>query len=65
MKLDDLDDVLTVAEVAEFLKISRPTVYAAVTQKKLKPLKVGRVIRIYKTDLKRYIDNLYESEEMI
>ncbi|MBV1759260.1 MAG: helix-turn-helix domain-containing protein [Dethiosulfatibacter sp.] len=61
MKLDDLDDILTVAEVAEFLKLSRPTIYAAITQKKLKPLKVGRVIRIYKTDLKLYIEDLYNS----
>lgn len=61
MKLDDLDDILTVAEVAEYLKISRPTVYAAVTEKKLKPLKVGRVIRIHKTDLKHYIETLYNS----
>ena len=59
MKIDDLDDVLTVAEVAKFLKLSRPTVYAAVTQKKLKPLKVGRTIRIHKKDLRQYIEDLY------
>jgi excisionase family DNA binding protein len=57
MKLDDLDDVLTVPEVAKFLKISKPTVYEEIRRKKIKILRVGRIIRIMKADLKEYMKN--------
>lgn len=63
MKLEDLDDVLTVNEVAKFLKISKTTGYTFIRENKLKYVKIRGQKRIYKTDLIDFINSgKYENE---
>ncbi len=57
MKLEDLDDVLTVSEVSKFLKVSEPTIYEEVKKKRIETIRVGRQIRIMKYDLRKYINH--------
>ncbi len=63
------DNILyTPEEVAEFLKISRYTVYELVKRGDLEAHRIGRKIRVSKTDLEKYIhsskglENIYEGE---
>lgn len=62
------DTLYTPEEVAEILKISRYTVYELVKRGDLSAHRIGRKIRIAKTDLEQYIrsskglENIYEGE---
>jgi excisionase family DNA binding protein len=48
-----LDEVLTVAEVAAVLKVSRATVYAMVERGELESFRVSNAIRILRTAVDR------------
>ena len=48
MGIDNLPDIVTVKELAEFLKINEKTVTRAIESGALKALKAGRVWRIEK-----------------
>ena len=48
--LDSLPDLLTITQVCEYLDISKPTLYDDM-KRGLKAIKVGRRVRIRKTDL--------------
>jgi len=53
----NLDDVfLTVAEVAELLKLNQQTVRNWIDQGSLPAVRVGRRVRIRRTDLERVLD---------
>lgn len=47
-------DILDVAEMLKILKISRPTLYKLIREKKIKAKKVGRSYRFIKSDLESY-----------
>lgn len=55
MNLEDMDTILTVKDVANFLKVSEHLVLKLIHQKELKALKVGRVYRITKEYLIQYL----------
>lgn len=46
MGLDNLSDIVTVKELAEFLKISESTLRRAIDSGKLKSFKAGKNVRI-------------------
>ena len=50
------DEFLTVAEVAELLKLNQQTVRNWIDQGSLPALKVGRRVRIRRSDLERVLD---------
>ena len=50
------DRYLTVLEVAEEMNVSDQTVYNWIDQKKLPATKIGRALRIRRSDLERLID---------
>lgn len=54
--MTQLDAIMTVPEVAAYLKISRSKAYAMVTQKTLPHIKIGRNVRIRQTDLIRWLE---------
>ena len=49
------DEVLTVDETAEYLRVHYQTVYSLIRQKKLKAARVGRQYRIKKEDIEEYL----------
>jgi excisionase family DNA binding protein len=53
---DDLPDVLTVKQAADYLRLNFNTVKRLLSQGKLPGRKVGRQWRIDKDDLKRYLE---------
>ena len=53
--LDDYSDILTVEDVMEILRMSRGCVYELLTTGKLKSFRNGRIWRIPKESIKRFI----------
>lgn len=51
------DDILTVEELIEILKVQRKTIYNLLKTKKIKSIRVGREYRITKKALQEYIQN--------
>jgi excisionase family DNA binding protein len=50
------DTLLTVGEVAEYLHVVTITVYRMIDRGDLKAVKVGRVWRVRRDDLERYLN---------
>lgn len=49
------NDILTVEETSEFLKISTKTLYKIIKEKKLKATKIGKNWRITRFDILDYL----------
>ena len=47
--------VMTVAEVAEFLRIGKTTAYELIKEGDIPSMKVGRQVRIFRDDLMAYV----------
>jgi excisionase family DNA binding protein len=52
---DMAEQVLTVEEVADELRVSTQTVHKLIREKKLKAFRVGVQVRVKRSDLDRYI----------
>ncbi len=50
------DPILTIPEVARYLKMSKSKVYNLVSKKEIPHLKIGRNVRIRQADLQRWIE---------
>ena len=50
------DKILTVPEVAFYLKLSDSKVYAMIQSKKIPHIKIGRNVRIRENDLRKWIE---------
>jgi excisionase family DNA binding protein len=48
-----MDEILTVREVAEYLKLSRTTIWRWVKEGKLQAFKLGRSWRVRRSELER------------
>lgn len=53
------DNILTLEEVAQILRVSIPTVRKLIRQGKLKAFYVGNQVRIRRADLDEYISSQY------
>lgn len=49
--------LLTVAEVASIMRVSRMTVYRLIRRGQLKAIRVGRNYRVTEEDLKAYLES--------
>lgn len=56
---DQSESFLTVAEVASLLKLNQQTVRNWIDQKTLPAVRVGRRVRIKRSDLQRFVDQGY------
>ncbi len=56
-----LDEVMTIQEVADYLKVTRQTVYKLLNNGDLKAFKIGRSTRILRSELKRFIQQKMKS----
>jgi excisionase family DNA binding protein len=50
------DPILTIPEVARYLKVSKSKIYNLVSKKEIPHLKIGRNVRIRQTDLQRWME---------
>jgi excisionase family DNA binding protein len=53
----DMSPLLSTAEVAERLQVSKPLVRDLVKQKHLTPVRIGSVVRYSQAELKRFIES--------
>ncbi|ENK0838699.1 helix-turn-helix domain-containing protein [Clostridium sporogenes] len=58
------DEIMTVAEVAEYFKISEVTTYKLVQEGKIPAFKIGRHWRVKKEDLSEFIEKLKRGERL-
>lgn len=58
------DEIMTVTEVAEYLKISEVTTYKLVQDGKMPAFKIGRHWRVKKSDLSEFIEKLKRGERI-
>jgi excisionase family DNA binding protein len=50
------DPILTIPEVARYLKISKSKIYALVSKEEIPHLKIGRNVRIRRKDLQAWME---------
>ena len=58
-----MEELLTVREVQERLKVGRTTVYALLDDGSLRGVKIGTSRRVYNRDLEDYIRGLVDAQE--
>lgn len=51
-----MDDILTIPEVSEYLKLSKAKVYYMVKRNQIPHLRIQRNVRIRKVDLEKWIE---------
>ncbi len=51
-----MEEILTIPEVARYLKLSKSKVYYLVQIGEIPHLKIGRNVRVRETDLKKWLD---------
>ena len=56
------DEILTVSEVAAYFKISEVTTYKLVQNGKIPTLKIGRHLRVKKSDLSEFVEALKQGK---
>lgn len=49
------DKILTVPEVAEYLKISKSKIYYLINQRKLPHIRIQRNVRVFESDLQSWL----------
>jgi len=54
------DQIYTIPEVAAYLKISKSKIYCLVSKKEIPHLKIGRNVRIRRTDLQMWMEKQTE-----
>ncbi len=51
-----LDDVMTVAQVADYLHLNKLTIYRYIRERKLPAVKLGRTFRVMRDDVHRFLE---------
>ena len=57
-----LDPIMTVGEMAEYLKISRSKAYAMVARKEIPHIRIGKNVRIRLSDFLKWLEAQVETE---
>ncbi|MFC7321561.1 helix-turn-helix domain-containing protein [Halobacillus campisalis] len=57
-------EILTIAQVAEFLQISEVTTYKLVQEGRIPGFKIGRHWRVKKEDLREHISKLQHGDQL-
>lgn len=60
---DTQDKLYTLQEVADYLRVTRQTIYNYVTAKKLKAFKAGREYRVTEEELQAFIKSNYNTNK--
>jgi excisionase family DNA binding protein len=54
-----MDTILTVPEVARYLKMSRAKVYYLIQKKRIPHVRIGRNVRVRESDLVKWLDQRF------
>ena len=54
------DPIMTIPEVARYLKISKAKMYYLVSQKQIPHIRLGRNVRVRKSDLMKWLETQIE-----
>lgn len=57
------DEVMTILEVADHLKVTRQTVHKLMKDGKIKAFKIGRSTRILRSELDKFIEERMKADE--
>jgi len=60
-----MDEILTIPQVARYLKIIRSKAYYLVHQKKIPHIRIGRNVRVREADLEKWIESNLVTEGQI
>ena len=52
-----MSDILTLKETAEYLRVSRQTVYNMIKDRRIKAYKVGREWRFFRSNVMEYLES--------
>ena len=52
-----MSDILTLKETAEYLRVSRQTVYNVIKDRRIKAYKVGREWRFFRSNIMEYLES--------
>jgi putative molybdopterin biosynthesis protein len=58
-----VDEVMTIPEVADHLKVTRQTVHKLMKDGKIKAFKIGRSTRILRSELDKFIEERMKADE--
>jgi putative molybdopterin biosynthesis protein len=58
-----VDEVMTIPEVADHLKVTRQTVHKLLKDGRLKAFKIGRSTRILRSELDKFIEERMKADE--
>jgi len=58
-----VDEVMTIPEVADHLKVTRQTVHKLMKDGKIKIFKIGRSTRILRSELDKFIEERMKADE--
>lgn len=61
--MTDTSKLYTLQEVADYLRVTRQTIYNYVTAKKLKAFKAGREYRVTEEELQAFIKSNYNTNK--
>ena len=56
-----MDEIMTVPEVAKYLKISKSKLYYLIQKRKIPHIKIGRNVRIRGSDLANWLERQQDS----
>jgi PTS system nitrogen regulatory IIA component len=62
--VDIMDEILTVEEMAQYLKVSRSTVWRWCNEGKVAAFKVGRGWRMHRSELEKIVGHVIEEIEI-
>lgn len=57
-----MDEILTVPQVAEYLKISKSKLYLLIQRKELPHIKINRNVRVRRSDLEKWLNQRTEKQ---
>jgi excisionase family DNA binding protein len=60
-----MDAIMTVPEVARYLKMSKSKLYYLIQRKQIPYIRIGRNVRIRESDLNRWLDNYHHGQKSI
>jgi len=59
----NLDEIFTIPEVAEYLKMSKSKIYNLVQRNEIPSIKIGRNVRIRQSELETWLDEQTQPEK--
>ena len=64
IKLEDLPEMLSIEDIAGYMRVTRPVITTMIDEYNIPTIKVGKkLIRINKNDFKTFLDSISKNEK--